>query len=528
MKKMLGGTVIVAGILLGSYAGMGILTKHAIEKTLQDLRETKGTDLSIQHYDKGFFTSKAVLNWTVHLPPRELPDQQGKMKMMPEMDHVIPIYLSICHGPFMINRTGFHMGLGYAHGELALPSQYQDQLKSFFNNTPELPTLGISLLLNFVSQAQIQLSLAKFQLDAPSAHTNFKWLGLSSQTDLSLNLNKLSGSAQLDGFDVDKTNAHISVGRVSSEYHFQKNEFNLYDGSAQFTLAAVNLLHQDKPTFSLTNLSVKSSSLVKDGLFQSELTAKLDKAMLNGQQYGPGHITVTLQNLDAATLAKINQQLQTSQKESLLARQRSLLGLLPSLPALLSKGATFSISNMSFQLPQGVVDGALTMSLPNSNTTNPFQLIAQLHGTGQLNVPVSIVTEAVSDVIRGKLQQNPELLTQGTNVPVTALPAATPTAAPAEAAVPPVTTPAEPTSPAAAPTAPAAAPAPAEPAAAPTALTGEALESQIKNLTAQRLSSLVQSGVLVQHGETYSVDVKLENGSVQLNGKAFVPSMLQF
>ncbi len=484
MKKIIGIVGVVGVLVVGTYYGTGWLTERAFQKTIHDVQVTKGINVSVVQYDRGLFHSTAVVEWVLHIPAQHNTLQNGQVQTVEATDYLVPINLSIAHGPVMIGSDGLHLGLGYAQAQLTLPEKYRNQLNTYFNTSSTLPILHLSLLINFMNQVKILLTVPEFHLSMVSNEGQFNWLGLTSTSVLSLNLSKMRGKAQLKKAQFNRGSMSMDLDKVSSDYDIKKTALGLYDGTAHFQLNALKIVARGKTQLGLNNFSISTENIEKSNLFDSHLEAKLDTVIVEDQTYGPGVIEMSMKNLDAQVLSKVNHQLQSMNQLSLIARQKILISLLPELPQLFSQGASFSISHLSFGMPEGEVNGELMVTLPKGSTTNPFQIFSHVIGSGKVKVPAKVVHDIMENAVRQKLLQP---ATPQPNQPQT-----TTTIQPIVLAQ------------------------------------GTNIEQEVKNMTDKRLSSLVESGALVQQGQDYTLDVKLEHGKMVVNGKPFVPAMLEF
>jgi uncharacterized protein YdgA (DUF945 family) len=485
MKKIIGIVGTVGVLVVGAYYGAGWLTERAFQKTIHDVQVTKGVDVSVVQYNRGLFHSTAMVEWVLHIPAQHNTLQNGQVQTVEATDYVIPVNLSIAHGPVMIGADGVHIGLGYARTQLNIPEKYRNQIYTYFNaSSTTLPKLKLSLLINFMNQAKIALNVPEFHLSMISNEGQFVWSGLTSSSVLSLNLSKMKGQAQLKRAQFNKGPMSMDLEKVSSDYDIRRTALGLYDGTAHFQLNALKIVAQGKTQFGMNQFSISTENIEKSSLFDSHLQAKLESVIVEGQNYGPGVIEMSLTNLDAQVLAKVNHQLQSMNQLSLIARQKVLISLLPELPQLFSKGASFNISQLSFGMPEGELKGELMVTLPKDSTTNPFQIFSHVIGSGHVKVPAKVVRDVMENAVRQKLMQPSTLQpnqpqTTGTPQPIVLA-------------------------------------------------QGSNIEQEVKNMTDKRLSSLVESGALVQQGQDYTLDVKLEHGKVVVNGKPFVPAMLEF
>lgn len=469
MKKLIGIVVALGLLIVGTYYGMGWFTERSFRQVVQNIRVAKGAQLQLIKYNRGVFHSKALVNWTLTVPASD--DQ-------PQTTYIVPIPLTIEHGPMMVGKQGVHFGLGYASAQLVIPEQYLTQMNTTFGANSIFPILRLSLLIDFLNQAHLKIGVPGFHLFSQNDDSQLDWSGLTSSSVLSLNLNHMKGDATFKGLQFHRGEMQVHVDAVSSDYNIQKTRLGLYEGTASFQLKTFQLTTHGKVQLGLQRFTINSSNHEKDGLMTAKLAAHVDKIMVEDQPYGPGEFEMSLSNVDAHVLSKVNQQLQDAQKLSLLARQKVLISLLPELPELFSQGASLSISKLSFVMPEGNLQGHLTLSLPKGSARNPFQVFSHLVGEGHLQVPAEIVQEFVEGLVRQKIKQSLA------NTP------------------------------------------PEQLQAAP-AMLGQN-EEEIKQLTNKRMSSLVESGALVKQGQDYLLDVKLEHGKIEVNGKPFAPAMLEF
>lgn len=224
----------------------------------------------------------------------------------------------------------------------------------------------------------MELSIPSFKLTAKDGNGKFNWMGMDSTTSMSSNLDKVEGEIEFDGAEFSKDDTKLSLGKVTSEYDLHKTTTGLYLGQASFSLPSLAVVVKDQKMFEISELTLSSSSDIDDNLFSTHFSAALKSLFANGQNYGPGEVEMSLRNLDAEVLAKINEQANAMQRGTDQERQQALMAMLPELPKLFSKGAEFEISKLSLKLPQGMIDGNLLITLPKGDSSNPFELIQKL------------------------------------------------------------------------------------------------------------------------------------------------------
>src|SRR3990167_322516 len=142
MKKLLILIGVVATLLLGGYYTAGLITERSFNRLVQDIRTTKHVDLKIVKYNRGLFTSTALINWNLQLPS----DIQAGARQYLDFatqNYLLPINLDIFHGPIIIAKSGLHVGFGFVESILKAPQAYKKQLENILQAGTKYPVINI-------------------------------------------------------------------------------------------------------------------------------------------------------------------------------------------------------------------------------------------------------------------------------------------------------------------------------------------------------------------------------------------------
>lgn len=537
MKKLIGLVVILAVLILGSYYGMGLVTERTIEKNIDVINQSNGLFVDIEQYDRGWYTSTALLNWRLHIPERQTKDAAGQVTTIPAQDYKVEMPLTVYHGPLIFADNGVKFGLGYAHSKVAMPQMYAEKFSNLFTDESTKPTLDLSLYVNYLNNSRFHVGLPTFKLISKQGGDQFVWYGMDSHVSVSSNMKNIDGGVTIDGASLTKNKMNAVLGKVVSNYDLHQTDAGLYLGTASISLPSFVVTENEQKIVNLEQVDIQSSSEIESGLFNTYFKASLNKLTAHGKTYGPALLEMSIKNLDAQVLAEINAAANKIQQGSDTERQQALVTMLPQLPKLFSKGAQFEISKLSFIVPEGAIKGQLLVSLPQGDAGNPFQLLQKVQGHGTLAVPGPVLKGLIQASVRQKLLSQPSIqqaMVQQMNANQTqaTTPASTDTPAPTDATA--AQTPAVP-----APAAPEpAVPAPASDAQGNTAqpatvdqskpLTVAEIEQQATAQTDQKLATMVQVGLLSLQGNEYVIEVNLAQGQLTVNGKPFTPAMMQF
>lgn len=536
MKKMFGLVVLLAVLVLGGYYMMGLVTENTLKKNIDIINESNGIMVDVDKYNRGWFTSSGVLNWRMHIPERVIKDQNGQTTTIPAEEYTVQMPLSIYHGPFIFADKKVQFGLGYATSQLDVPPAYMAKFSNLLTADSTKPELKLSMFVSYLNNSQLNMSMPQFKMIAKDNGDQVEWDGMVSSVSVSSNIRNVEGNLMINGAKLIKNNLQATLGQLKGEYEFHQTKSGLYLGEASLSLPSFVVMENKQALLDIEKFDVSSSSNINNDLFRSTLKISLNKIIAKDKTYGPGVLEIDLSNLDAQVLADVNQTITKIQQgsNSDSERQQALIALLPQLPKLLAKGAKFEVSKLSFVLPQGVIEGNLSVSLPNGSSGNPFQLLQKLVGQASLRIPVSVVrTIELIDVTQKLLSQSSlqqamieqlkknDVPAAQQNVTSTAPVAQSPNE-PAHEATPdvanaaPVSTPENQSNPMQ----------PSDNANKPES--AEDIDKQAAAQTDQKLAAMVQSGLLVLQGNEYAIDISLSQGQLSVNGKPFSPSMLQF
>ena len=537
MKKIIGLVVILAALVLGGYYGMGLITERTLKKTVEVVNQSNGIFVDVEQYNRGWFTSSAVLNWRLHIPERVVKGANGQSTTVAAEDYTIQMPLAIYHGPVIVADSAVQFGFGYAHSDLAMPQLYATKFDTTFTNESTKPRLTLSLFVNYLNNTSLHVGLPSFKLFSKQGGDQFEWYGMDSNLSVSSSLNQIDGRIDVRGASMKKNQMQATLGNVSSDYDLHQTSTGIYLGEANLSLPSLVVEENKHKIFEVDQFALHSRSEVEDSLFNSYFKTSLDKVIVQDKTYGPALVEMSLKNLDAQALADINQQANKMQQGSDSERQQALLAMLPELPRLFGKGAQLEISKLSFVLPEGAVEGNLLVSLPKGDTGNPFQLLQKVQGHATLKVPTVVVKQLLMVSVKQKLLnqssvQQAMIQQMKNNASVQDSAVVSAPTAPTEMSKPVEATTTAPAA-ASAPTAPDATQAPAqtgdqsqEVQAKP--LTVAEVEQQSSVQTEQKLADLVKLGLLSVQGNEYVIDLNLVQGQLSVNGKPFNPAMMQF
>lgn len=484
MKKLTGFVIILAVLILGGYYGMGILTEKAIKKNIEIVNQSNGLTAEIIQYDRGFASSDAKVKWRLHVPEGVAKDATGQAQIIPAQDYQMELPLHIKHGPVFFTGNRLRFGMGNAESVIPFPSQYVEQFNKLFTKESIKPQLDLNIFVNYLSQSTVNLNVPAFKLIAQDGSGQMHWMGMESTTLITSNVDKVVGDFVINGVEFSKDTAKMVLKKVSSDYDLHATKAGLMLGDATFNLSSLMVTDKENKILDLDNLALRSDSDVKADLFHMNFIMSLKSLFANGQTYGPGDLKLSLRNLDAEIVGKLNALVQEMQNKPEAERQQAVISMMPMLPKLLSKGPQLELSTLTLKLPQGMLNGNLLLSLPKMESNNPFELIQKVEGKAKLQLPMVVVKQMMQQSVRQQLANQPikeEIIKQLQT-------------GQAKAANQP------------------------EPS----------LEELAAMRTDKQIEAMTNAGLIKAEGSDFVIEVTLQHGQFTVNGKPYDPSMMQF
>ncbi len=391
-KALLGGVLVLAGGYVGSTMYFGseaesqfkqsvTVIDKALQKQIVELPAGPKFQLSLKDYDKGLLSSSAKLNIKV--------DFDGIQTPIPMKNLSYDLDLKISHGPFIVALG--KPGMAYASSTVELPKKMIDMAKKQLSKDSTLPMMDFSLLINLDQSSRFMAKVPKFTIAPKQIPGKLVWKGMDVFYNMSKDMKSFKGAAVINGLDLDSPFANATVSKMDMTYDLNATQYGLWVGTGTFSLPTIKVSARGSTIFDLSNLKFDSAADVNNGLLKLSMNTSFASIKAKDQSFGPANLDFELKNLDANSFVKVQQTLQELNNAKLLPKSDSkklMAQLDKQLPNLLSKGAELSVKNFKFQMPEGLMSGALNVKMSSDiKVTKIVQLADYVHADGQFQVP---------------------------------------------------------------------------------------------------------------------------------------------
>ena len=399
MKKMvMWGLIVIAVVVLtlGTYFGMGLLTERTLRHTISLLDQSNGLWVELTDYNRGLFRSSAKLTWKLSVPEHDSLNKNGQHVSVAAKTYEVPMPLIIQHGPVVISSDHIYLGLGYAQTSMELPNEANAAFTKNYTAESTQPKINMHFSVNYLNNTHVSVSVPDFKVISKTDKHIFEWLGMTNETFIASQGKRIHGTFNLNGLTWQQNQANLVVGPVESSYDLHPSSSGLYMGDAHVIFSSLRILEKGQTMIDLDQLRLESSSNVLQLLFQSQAKLEIEQLVFHGHKYGPMNLDVSVKDLDADVLAKINQKLAESSHSS---SQSLLFSTLPELPALLNKGAILSVNALNMKLPEGDVHGSMQLTFPKESISNPIQLSKKISGGLNLVIGERVLKQCMTILV---------------------------------------------------------------------------------------------------------------------------------
>lgn len=394
MKKILV-LVIAAALLfpLSSYY-LGIKAQESLETQHRVLAETFFIESASHEYQRGLFLSRETA--VMRVKPSVL---KGLKNTLPEnllnaLDKPVTLSHRVRHYPF---AAGLMPVRAVVDTELVFHPDTEKTLQRFFGSQTPL-VLHNTVRLN--GSGTLQFNIAAFDYEELSG-IKLNWQGMNGTVDYNDDFSDYQTRFALPGFKVvlaDK--GSLNAENLSFSAHTVKQDnLPLSTGSSETSLSLLEVVWQDKIAYDIrindligmiSDLQVGAfinpygdvppgrirvenfryatrTDSLENGFIDSNGKFVFDKLHYGEETYGPLHIEVAAEHLDAAALSALKQRWQESvarysdtnrQREQILAAVRNEGS------GIFTRNPVFKLRQFSFATPQGHIkaDGEVSFA----------------------------------------------------------------------------------------------------------------------------------------------------------------------
>jgi uncharacterized protein YdgA (DUF945 family) len=386
MKKPLIAVIGVAGVLIGALLlapyWLGMKGEQVFAERLQALADQGGMQVARNDYERGWFSSHAQTLLRVPGLPVEISARHA-----------------IHHGPFTVGRWfegEFDAAPKQAHidthGELTLSAADAAAASA-------LP-FTVNTVIDLDGTAHAHLSSPALSHATPAG--KLEWRGLEGDIHFDATARWVRSEVRAPGL----TLAAVEVNRIAFRSDLREGVAGHYLGKTTLDVSDIAVA----PLFRAQRLKVAGDSSAQGETLNLRIAYEAPDVQIAGQQHGPTRLVVEARKLDAAVLARFQDELRALQGGDRPAEQLGLMqmGKLLQLVGELSKKAPeIEITDLGFRVGGEEVRGKAKLVLDGSKSNiaeNPLLMLTALAGDVDVSLPVALVKPMLLPLLQADLE----------------------------------------------------------------------------------------------------------------------------
>jgi uncharacterized protein YdgA (DUF945 family) len=353
--------VLVLGLRVAAGYWFGLKTEERYHAFLSEASQWQYLKLVNESYNRGLFESNARTLVEIEHPDGPAGGSQPIRFTLTQ---------AITHGPFSAStpegKWTFKPFMAFIETRLVLGPETQSRIAEVYSQIPELATARAYTVVHLDGGGEEHATIPPFQhtLDQEDKVT-LTWKGLSLKVDFSADLKRFSGVLTAPGLGVAAKAVHLKVEEVTSSFDSQEGIGGLTLGEGSFGLGVLDLAAKPEsgaPALLVRAFKARTSSKAVGDEINIQVVLNADQIKVNEDQCGPGTFEMEFRNLDATSLARLQQILKEQQKprggRSPEASHLAMIAALGDiLPGLLGKSPELEISRLDFKTSLGDFSG---------------------------------------------------------------------------------------------------------------------------------------------------------------------------
>jgi len=404
---IVGGAAAAAPYMIGAHVEKEY--HNQLEQMLAKTGHSPEIQFQIDRYERSYRTSTAYISMTIDTKDLQQPPAPG----VPAIPESISITMKseIEHGP-LISGAPSPLTLAKFVSTFELSDEFKEierfyfKDKPFFTDTAYLEKDGTSTSVMVIPayHGPSHDQSATIKWDGLSGTTSANWFDLSSKMEFSTPLLQVT---------MGDMNVTMKAASASSDNWFSPQDIAL--GKISAGISELNISGPGPQAgMTLSNFRVDGAADQNGTLINAFQEIGFEQLQAGTEQFKNGVIRIELNNLDALSISKLQQKLQTqphsqgTNTDPAVMTNMMLSELQAALPELLKHSLELQVSKVGVENSDGVIAGRLKFALQPSDQFNPdmglLAMIPLLNIELDLSAPIATVTTLANSMTDGQVR----------------------------------------------------------------------------------------------------------------------------
>jgi uncharacterized protein YdgA (DUF945 family) len=407
----------VAGLWGGTTYWFGVKAEQQYGVMLQQASQIQVLKFVNESYSRGFSDSKARTVVEIQLPLGTAAENRPLQAILVH---------NITHGPFPLGKSAdtkgpFRPVMALIETSIIFSPEAQSRLAELWTQIPEIASMRDSTVIYLDGSGEERLFIPAFQRTFGNQEkVAVDWKGLSFQADFTADLRAFKGSVGVPGVAVSGKDFDVRIENLRSAFNTHESLSGLWLGEASFALAGLDFTSKLEPksqSMFLRGFNVNTSSKASGDVINSSVAVRTEQLKLDEVQTGPGVLEMEFRNLDATSLARLQQAIREEharprQQSAEAGKAMAFVRYMEILSGLLKKSPEIEVTKLDVKTALGdftgkakiAFDGTKLESSPNLLTL-ALALSAQAECAAGEDLLRSMATAIMKDQIIGEFQE---------------------------------------------------------------------------------------------------------------------------
>ena len=389
---------ILLVVVVASPFALGFKIQNDYSVMLRNLSNILQVDIRVMQYNRGFFSSSAIIEYAV-------PNSAVNFRMQEEIIHG-PVYLGL------INQGKSPLVAAVIKGNATSSPASDPIMRQLFSGNNALVYQNlIDFAGNFKTEGYLPPINKVIQLDA--VEFKVRSSGMVFTEHYSAINGTLTGEVSVPSFNLSEIDTNINLQDMKLSFHGSMGQNGLMMGDSVLALAKLDIKSLDEQ-FAMHNLNVRSITSEHGVLVDSQAQVNVREIYASNQKLGPVSINASVNGLNARSIkqlqaaqkeieAKVKQGVPPEQINAMMAGQ--MLGLLPDL----FKQAEIKVMPVSIESEMGKLEANFNLAMEGLDNNAPADPLFMLNAIN-LKIDFSVDEPLMRQLVEWQYVTNQERL----------------------------------------------------------------------------------------------------------------------
>mgnify|MGYP001811785449 CR=1 FL=1 len=408
MKKIIFTLILIIGIVVGGSFQVGRVIEAELPTILERVGELGQMKISITGYERNIFRSSVTSEISLASPG-------GKHEQ-------IFLRHEIWHGPLPFGQSSD--GRWHFKPMSAVVETSVDRTKppsgligDVFAHCPELYDSFELTEFDFAGNGLSNYSVPGFERSFGEGDETITldWQGMNGVATIDKSMKNIKGNVTIPSVRILTETSRVESSNIRSSYRVFEDFGGLLLGNVTLDAATMSLSSNQGKT-ELNDFQFRNAAQLEEDTVSYSISIGIETIMTAGETYGPAGFELDFTGLDAATILKVQKQLQTIQAEVKALTEEEISNRIfaiyaDALPELIKRDPEIKLNYLNMTGPTGEFwsQGVIRFTNPGGRKINDMQsFLATIRASSDSQVSKDLLRNILTGLISEQLAEAKE------------------------------------------------------------------------------------------------------------------------